>query len=150
MPNSKKSGGHRAFIDSSVFFAAVLSPSGGSFRIFREARSRGITLCVTRYIIDEVRAGLKERYPESMEDFHSFFVHFPILVIPDPPERVARKYLGLVHPDDLPIVAGAVVGDASDLITLDRKHFLDNAVLKAAMPFLKIMTPGDFIQNYFV
>lgn len=150
MPRLKRNGGHKVFVDSSVFFAAVLSPSGGSFRIFREARARGFTLCITRYVIEEVRAGLKEKYPESLEEFHSFFVHFPVLIVADPPERIARKYLRMIHPEDLPIVAGAVAAGAVDLITLDRKHFLDNVAFKTAVPLLAIMTPGDFIQKYFL
>ena len=149
MPSLKRNVGHKTFVDSSVVFAAVLSPSGGSFRIFREARSRNIALCVTRYVIDEVREGLQEKYPGSVEAFDSLFLHFPVSVLPDPPDRVVRKYLRLLPPDDVPILAGAVAGGAQELITLDRKHFLNNVVLKAGVPFLEIITPGDFIQKYF-
>jgi predicted nucleic acid-binding protein len=49
---------------------------------------------------------------------------------------------------DMPIVLGAFLSGAESLITLDRKHLLDNkGLLSLLLPF-SVMTPGDYIQRY--
>lgn len=64
------------------------------------------------------------------------------------PSRLELKVGTLVPEKDAPIIMGAFLSGADALITLDKKHFLDNAhLLKINLPFL-IMTPGDFIQKF--
>ena len=147
MLNSRKRG-LKIFVDSSVFFAAVLSPSGGSFRIFLEARERGIVLCVTLYVVSEVGDGLQKKYPEKIKDFRSFFLHFPIQIVQNPPNQATKKFSNLLPAEDAPILAGAVATRATHLLTLDKKHFL--GPLKNIKLPVQVLTPGDFIQNYFV
>lgn len=150
MPRAKRNRGYRyrVFIDSSVLFAAVLSPGGGSFRILREARGRRIALLVSSYVLDEVEGALQEKRPEVLRNFHIFSLHFPIEVAGYPSKSVVRKYLNLLPSEDAPILAAAVAAGATHLLTLDRKHFL--IPLKDVELPLAIMTPGDFIQRYFV
>ena len=144
----KTNGGERrVFIDSSVCFAAVLSTTGGSFRVFREAHSRGIVLIVSPYVIEEVIRSLQEKYPGVEESFHSFFLHFPMTIARNPSRRTVQKYLHLLPPEDAPILAAAVIAKATHLLTLDRKHFLV-PLKKVALP-VEVLTPGDFIQRYF-
>lgn len=147
MPSSRKKP-LKVFIDSSVFFAAVLSPSGGSFRIFREAKGRNIYIYVSQYVVDEVERELTERYWDSLDRFRSFFIYFPIVVNANPPLRFTNKYLSLLPPEDAPILSAAVNSGAIYLLTLDKKHFLI-PLNKIALP-VKVVTPGDFIQKYFV
>lgn len=138
----------KVFIDSSVFFAAVLSGKGGSFRVFREARKRNIVLIVTPYVTHEVEKGLEERYPTMVESFHSFFLHFPLVIAVNPPERFIRRYVHLIPSEDVPILAAAIFHKTTHLLTLDRRHFL-LPLKKVSLP-VKIVAPGDFIQKYFV
>ena len=149
MPKPRKEGNpSKVFIDSSVFFAAVLSPSGGSFRIFREARKRDITLYVTLYVITEVKRGLKMKYPGTLPHFFSFFLHFPIKIIADPSHRSIQQYINLLPAEDAPILAAAVRAGATYLVTLDKKHFLNP--LKSALLPVAVVTPGEFIEKTFL
>lgn len=138
----------RIFLDSSVVFAAVLSPTGGSFRVIREARMRGFSLCITRYVIQEVERGLTERYPRMVEYFHSFFIHFPFVIVRDPMPRMTQKYMHYLPAEDTPILAAAISAKAKHLLTLDKQHFLI-PLRNIPLP-IKISTPGEFIQTYFI
>lgn len=148
MPKVKRNAGYRVFVDSSVLFAAVLSPSGGSFRIFQEARDRHVMLLISYYVLDEVEGALQEKRPDALRSFRAFPLHFPIEVVSNPRKFVVRKYLDLLPSKDAPILAAAAATKATHLLTLDRKHFLI-PLQDVKLPFV-IMTPADFIQKYFV
>jgi len=145
---SPKKRSHRLFIDSSVLFAAALSPSGGSFRLLREARERNIKLFITPYVIGEVDEGLRNRYPEALEIFRSFLIHFPIHLMRNPSASRVYECANILPWEDAPILAGAITTKANHLITLDKKHFL--IPLKKQKLTVEILTPGDFIKKYFV
>ncbi len=70
--------------------------------------------------------------------------------VADIPYGLERDLIASLPEKDIPIVAGAVISGAEALITLDRKHLLGNQRLRVLDLPIKIMTPGDFIQNYFV
>lgn len=149
MPRAKRNGGYRVFVDSSVLFAAVLSPSGGSFRIFKEANDRDITLFISSYVLDEVREALGEKRPDALPALRRFFIHFPILFAHNAPKFVLQKYIGILPLEDAPILAAAIRAKATHLLTLDKKHFLNPLGKDDTLP-IAIMTPGDFIQKYFI
>lgn len=148
MGSSKKRSHNRVFVDSSVLFAAALSPSGGSFRLLREARERNMELFVTPYVIVEVGEGLRSRYPQALEIFHSFLIHFPIRLMKNPSLLKVNQCAKILPQEDAPILAGAIAAQATQLVTLDRKHFL--IPLKKQKLTVEILTPGDFIKKYFV
>lgn len=129
-------------------FAAVLSPSGGSFRIFKEANDRGIALLISSYVLDEVREALGKKRPDTLPALRRFFTHFPILFAHNAPKFVIQKYNRIFPPEDAPILAAAIRAKATHLLTLDKKHFL-NPLKDEALPIV-IMTPGDFIKMCFV
>jgi hypothetical protein len=49
------------------------------------------------------------------------------------------------HPGDAQVIADAAGVHPDFFVTLDRKHFLDNEDLQAALPF-PIGTPSDFLE----
>lgn len=51
------------FADSSVIVAAMLSTSGGSFRLCREASEGTLRLATNRYVEEEVKEVLGRKYP---------------------------------------------------------------------------------------
>lgn len=62
-------------------------------------------------------------------------------------EEIA-KFKKLLPDKDIPILFGAIVSGANFLITLDRKHFLENEKLKKLKLPFKIVNPGDFLREY--
>ena len=144
MPKTKKS---RIFVDASVFVAAVMSPTGGSFRIFQEADRFGMLLVVTPYVLAEVETVIGIKRPDLIKHFRSFLSVFPIRVLKNPGERHVNRYLHIIAQKDAPIIAGTVKARADALITLDRKDFINNPSVRDLK--FEIMTPGDFIKKYF-
>ena len=90
-----------------------------------------------------------DKYPDKLEDFHDWFFSAPLSIVPDPSPKIMKQYLGSIDSEDIPILAGAASTRADFLLTLDRKDFLNNKVLKHKRLTFKIMTPGNFIQGYF-
>ena len=63
-------------------------------------------------------------------------------------EEVA-KFRGLVPDKDIPILVGAILSRPKALITLDRRHFLENEKLKKIKLPFEIINPGEFLRKYF-
>ena len=134
------------FLDSSVVIAAVLSSTGGSFRLLREAHEGRVRLVVNEYVFNEVERSLRRKYPETVERLQTLTSWCDLEVQPNPPEEVVSEFLSVTHPEDAPVIAGALHASADFLLTLDRKHLLTEKVLQANLPF-SVMTPREFFNR---
>lgn len=65
-------------------------------------------------------------------------------ILAPPSREEAERYAAIIDSKDAPILAAAVKGEASFLLTLDRKDFMSRRVSQAALPFA-ILTPGEFL-----
>jgi len=66
-------------------------------------------------------------------------------VVPETPgEFIEKSREFMSFPGDVRILADAWAADVHYLISLDKKHFLENARLREAVPF-GIGPPGDFL-----
>jgi len=138
----------RVFLDASVMVAATLSSKGGSFRVVNEAAFYGHQLFTSRYAYRETEETIAEKRPESLINFIGM-AQF-IILIEEPPLKLVKEMGKVIDIKDAPIVAAAVNEKVEILLTLDRKHFLENIQLKKKFSDLKIITPGEFIQNYLI
>lgn len=138
----------RVFLDANVLIAAVLSPSGGSFRVCSESPERAFKLITSRYAYKEAYRNIQEKCPEFLDILVRFSSSFHL--VSDASERELIRLRNMIDFKDLPILATALKARARALITLDRKHFLENKKLTENYPLLQILTPGDFIKRYFV
>lgn len=57
-----------------------------------------------------------------------------------------EPWLDLVPPKDLPVLTAAILSPANTLVTLDRKHFIDDPTV-AEKSGLTIVTPGDVLKR---
>ena len=138
----------RVFLDASMLVAAALSRKGGSFRLINEARIRGFSLFTSDYAYREAEIALEDKYGDNLADFYEL-IHL-VFVIKGPDRRNLKKFQGIISDKDAAILADTLDLGADVLITLDRRHFLHNLLLKEKYPSLEIVTSGDFIQKYFV
>jgi len=139
----------RVFLDSSVLFAAVCSPTGGSFRILQESLARGLQLASVPYVAEEVETALREKYPDLLTRFKAYLRTFPFVIAPNPPLKSVALYFEAVPEEDAPILAAAEKSQAAWFLTLDKKHFLENPrVKRLRLPF-EILSPGDLIKRNF-
>ncbi|TSC75087.1 MAG: hypothetical protein G01um101430_588 [Parcubacteria group bacterium Gr01-1014_30] len=138
----------RVFLDTSCIIAAVLSQTGGSFRIVSEAEVRGITIIVSRYVIREAEKNILLKYPECAESLLNIASSFTF--VRDPSLRDVKRLSEVVDKDDAPVLGAALLSRADALLTLDHRDFIQNIKVQKSFPLLKIMTPGEFIKEYFV
>ncbi len=133
------------FLDSSAVFAAILSATGGARQILRLGEIGQARLRVSGAVLSEVERALREKLPDHLPTLALWLDAARVTVAAAPGKAALtrlRSWLGYA-PDAL-VLAAAVGAGVDFFVTLDRKHFLDNAPLRAALPF-PIGTPGDYL-----
>lgn len=142
---------HKVFVDANIFFAAVKSKTGGSYFILELAKKGFVEVVTVAHALSEAERNIAKKLDEAALARHYenlLVIHPRIQSLAEVPAETERKFSGIVPEKDMPIVLGALLSGAGFLITLYRKHFLDNNKLRTLrLPFI-ILTPGDFIQNY--
>lgn len=139
------------FLDANVFFSAARSPEGGSAFVLALAKSGRIMASANEYVLWEAERNLRNlgyfcllNHYQNITD--SGLMIYPTRGMPESEVRLLRSY---VLAKDIPVLIGALQSKADVLITLDKKHLLDNQGLKLLdLPF-KIMNPAGFLQTYF-
>ena len=107
-----------------------------------------IRLLVSPQVLDEIESALRRKAPDMLGLLALLLDRSGIEVVPSPMSKVVQDSQALTgHLGDAQVLAAAWVARADYLVTLDRKHFLDNQALKAAVPF-PVGTPGDFLAWY--
>lgn len=138
---------HRLFLDTSILIAAAGSPDGGSASVL-EICSRGMaTALVSRLVFREAERNIKEKMTEG-----THLRYFKLLAnlnpettsLPAPP--MLEQAAALVASQDAHVLAAARNGDATHLITLDRKHLLTEDVRRGSHPMI-ICTPVEYLQK---
>jgi len=139
------------FFDASVLVAGAHSGGGGSALLLEACKLGGFTAQSTFLVILEALHTLESDFPQrSQNRFTEFLAEINWELLSVPLEEELQKYAPLIDPKDLHVLAAAVEEGSEFLLTLDRKHILAaaEAVKKANLP-IRILTPGDFIQQYY-
>lgn len=133
------------FLDSSAVFAAILSTTGGARQILRLGEVGQARLLVSGAVLGEVERALREKLPEHLANLALWLDAAHVVAVAAPRKATVTRLRSLLAntPDALALAA-AVSAHADFFVTLDRKHFLDNAPLRAALPF-PLGTPGDYL-----
>lgn len=139
------------FFDASVLVAGAHSQEGGSAVLLDACRLGGFTAQVSSLVVLEASHVLERGFPRgSLARFYDYLAGIEWQLLPVPPEEKLHAYASLIDPKDLHVLAAAVEGESQYLLTLDRKHILAavEKVEQAGLP-IRILTPGDFIQQYY-
>lgn len=136
----------RLFADSSVWFAATISPQGGSAEVFRRAmRGRHTVFCSLHVIKEVVRNLQKKGNAEAAQAFFDLYA----AVRPDiirPTRETLRRAKKVINNKDAPILASAEEAACDALVTLDRRHFFEPAVHRFAAP-MRAVLPRDVLKE---
>lgn len=136
----------QVFLDAHVLFAAAASPAGGSALLLEFCRKKQLEPVVSRLVLLEAERNIRSKLPRAaLKRFHRFLESIPFHVVPPPPEEEVRTYRAWIHEKDAPILAAAVASRSAYLVTLDRRHFMTQALRQAKLP-LKVFTPGEFLK----
>lgn len=130
------------FVDSSVLFSAVNSPTGGSSKIFT---LKHIKLITSTVVLAETERNVRNK----LHDYHLerfFMLVDKIEIIKQLPDnRLIAKAKKVIAQKDSVILAESKKSDADFLVTLDRKHFLTKPAAEFLLP-QKAVTPKFIIE----
>ncbi len=137
----------KVFLDTSVIFAAVLSPEGGSRLLLQLGEIGLLELVVGPGILQELEGVVRRKAPDTLAGLAAVLEAARITMSQAPGQAETEYAKTLVdHPPDRQVLAEALDATPDWFVTLDRKHFLENAALQA-LPF-RIGTPGDVIEVF--
>jgi predicted nucleic acid-binding protein len=138
----------RAFVDSSVIIAALLSSDGGSFHILTQCQDF-FTFQINEYVLTETQEVLRSKFrdrPSLITELFQLLGIAGISVVPNPSKRDVMKAAEMVLQNDAPILASAL--RSSDyLITLDNGFFTESVLAQASDNPLVIAKPGDLLEQ---
>lgn len=140
-----REGSIKVFVDSSVWFAAALSPTGGSSESLRRLAVQKIPVLVVKQVIAETVRNLQTKgTPTVTERFFELYASVQPIVIELDKDQI-KQAGAIINEKDAPILAGAKVGGCQFLVTLDRRHFLEEKVINFARP-TGIGLPRDLLD----
>jgi len=118
----------RAFIDSSVLFAAACS--AGKARDLIDLGIQGkIQLVISSLVMEETRKNLARYAPEALAALEQIF-NTILFEIFNPSKETVVDACRLVTPADAPLVAAARSAHVDVLVTLDQAHLLERPALE--------------------
>ena len=138
----------RVFIDSSVFFAACLSPTGGARELLLRGLRGDVSLVVSRFVLQETRRNLQSKAPSVLPLLDAFLDLSFLGVGPEPDDAKLHRAEEIVDPKDAPIVAAALTADTTFLATHDTRHLLSHADEIRDAFGIEVVTPGDLLQSF--
>lgn len=141
----------RVFLDANVFFAAVASRSGGSYFILGLAKREKIEAITVAHALAEAERNIERKLGRAalLRHHENLLAIRPrIQSLAGFPRALEERFKSVVPEKDLPILLGAFMSGAEFLVTLDRKHLLDNPKLRLTpLPFVMV-TPGSFLERF--
>jgi predicted nucleic acid-binding protein len=137
----------RVFLDTSVVFAAVLSPSGGSRKLFLLAEAGVLKLMVGPTVLQECDEVIRRKIPGSLPKLAQLLAAAQTETAAPASKRqikTAQSYVRYIP--DAHVLAETIQAKPDWFVTHDKEHFLKRRS-KIKLPF-EIGTPGDLIQRF--
>ncbi|WP_170199099.1 PIN domain-containing protein [Litorilinea aerophila] len=131
------------FLDTSVIFAAILSPQGGARMVFRLGESGLVHLWIGRQVLRECEAVVQRKAAPTLPDLALLLHTAGVQVGPEAGANHLEDAKRLVAylPDAL-VLAEALETQPDWFLTHDHQHFLK---LSNEEVSFQIGTPGDFL-----
>ena len=131
------------FLDSSDLIAGIVSVKGAARALLLLAESGQIAVTISEQVLAETERAIARKVPLALNDLRQAILASQAQIARDPSPDVVSAHPNLTsHPADIPIVLAAMQAKVGYLVTLNRKHFIDDPEV-ARRSGLNIGTPGD-------
>jgi predicted nucleic acid-binding protein len=134
----------RVFLDTSALLAGLASSTGASNAILALAEAGLLALVVSEQVLVEAERNLQEKLPKAVPEYRRFLTACPLEKVPDPSPADVATAKEIIHPKDASILWAAKNAQVDYLVTLNRKHFLDDPEV-ARRSGLQIGAPDRFL-----
>ncbi|MCL7453895.1 MAG: PIN domain-containing protein [Anaerolineae bacterium] len=135
--------GPELFFDSSALFAGIVSASGASRALLLLAEAGQVAVTVSEQVVAETERAVARKIPRALPDFREAIRATGLRIVRDPSPDEVQRYTDIIsHRPDVPIIVAAMQVRTDYLVTLNRRHFLDDPAV-ADRSGLRIGTPGD-------
>ena len=130
----------RVFLDANVLFSMALG--GSVFHAILEVAKRDrLHLLTSALCYLEARRNIELKAPEKRPALEAILAWVRLV-----PEAKPEPWMEDLLPEkDVPVLAAAVVAQATHLLTGDLRHFAP-LMVREDLP-LRVLTPGDFIRR---
>jgi predicted nucleic acid-binding protein len=130
-------------MDSSALFAGVVSADGASRALLLLAEGELIVLTVSEQVLTETERAVARKVPKALPTYREALRSTRLRIVHNPSSEDVEAHRDIIaHRADVPIVVAAMQAEVGYLVTLNRRHFLDDSGV-AARSGLRIGTPGD-------
>lgn len=130
------------FIDSSVLFTAIKSPSGGSAKLFTLKK---IKLISSPLVLGEVERNVRKKLQTYHLERFFLLVSKVNIINQKPSLSLLNKAKKVITEKDAVILAEAKRARTHLLVTLDKRHFFSTSVSTFLEP-QKVVTPKMIIR----
>ncbi|OGE26872.1 hypothetical protein A3C26_03145 [Candidatus Daviesbacteria bacterium RIFCSPHIGHO2_02_FULL_39_12] len=132
------------FLDSSVLFSAVNSPTGGSAKLFT---FKNIQLAASPVVLAETERNVRKKLPKYHLERFFLLVEKLAIISQIPCQKLIKKTEKIIVKKDAVILAEAKQAKTDSLVTFDIKHFFTEPVANFLKP-KKVYTPKLLIELF--
>jgi len=137
----------KVFLDTSVVFAAVLSPAGGARRLFLLAEAGILKLVIGPTVLKECEEVVRRKTPGSLPILAQLLAAAQVESSAPPSRGQIKAVKAYVrYEPDARVLAEAINAKPDWFVTHDKEHFLKSRS-KFDLTF-EMGTPGDLIQRF--
>lgn len=137
----------KVFLDASVLFSAIYSPTGGSHQICQLIKEKKIKGFTSQTVIKELQANISKFNKKTKILPENFIAANKFIVRTEITEKEIKPYLKVVVEKDAHILAAAILCKCDYLLILDKKH-IDNASVKNNFTEAIIASPKKFLEYF--
>jgi predicted nucleic acid-binding protein len=131
------------FFDSSALFAGIVSASGPSRALLLLAEAEQVAITVSEQVVAETERAIARKIPQALPDLREAIHATGLRIVHNPsPDEIGACADIIAHQADVPIIVAAMQAKTDYLVTLNRRHFIDDPTV-ADRSGLRIGTPGD-------
>jgi len=129
------------FFDSSALLAGIISDRGAARALLLLADAGLLTVIVSEQVIAETERAMARRVPRALMAYREAMRSTGLRIVrnPSPGETEAHEDV-TAHPADVPTVVAAMKAGVDYVVTLNRRHLVDDPGV-AARSGLRIGTP---------
>lgn len=134
------------FLDSSALIAGIVSAKGAARALLLLAEAGQIAVTISEQVLAETERAIARKVPQALSDLRQAILASQAQIVRDPsPDQVSAHRDLISHAADTPVVVAAMQAKVDYLVTLNRKHFMDDPEV-ARRSGLNIGTPGDALS----